>query len=131
MPALVPVQSCLTYPPVGNGKRRRLLGEGRTARVGAARVVRPKLGSPLGTPSSTSAGQSRYQFALDEPALVAGSKTLAPAPWQQRKSSRGTMAALPSRTVENSLEPSVAKDILIWDTYIPPFDNEFWENMTL
>ena len=75
-----------------------------------------------------------YHFALDEPALLAVPETRALAPWQQRNSSRGGINAQPTRTGRDRLAPPEAMDIprfQDWDTYIPSFNEKFWDHVTL
>ena len=129
-----PVHTRLTYPPGKSVEHRQLSGRGRPARMGAVRVMCQRLGAPLGTSLSPATRRSRYQFALNEPALEVAPETRAPAPWQQRNSSRGSIEAQPTRTVRDRLAPPETMNPPVfqdWETYIPSFNEEFWDNMTL
>ena len=66
--------------------------------------------------------RSRYKCALDEPALT-------------RDLIQGVITEQSSRTVRDRLAPPAAKTwgipmVQDLDTYIPTFDNDFWDNMT-
>ena len=61
-------------------------------------------------------------------------ETRALAPWQQQNSSRGSIDAQHTRTVRDRLAPPERMNPPVfqdWETYIPSFNEEFWDNMTL